>query len=80
MAHTVEAVPPGLLMSYGQDVPDFFRRAVAHTDKILKGAKPADLRVEQPTRFKLVLNLKTAKAFGLTFPPTLVTSADKVIE
>ena len=67
-------------MSYGQDLPDFFRRAVAYTDKILKGAKPADIPVEQPTKFKLVLNLKTAKAFGLTFPPTLITSADEVIE
>ena len=66
-----EEVPAGLLMSYGQDLPDFFRRAVAYTDRILKGAKPADLPVEQPTKFKLVLNLKTAKAFGLTFPPCL---------
>jgi len=80
MAHIAEEVPPGLLMSYGQDFPDFFRRAVAYTDKILKGAKPADLPVEQPTKFRLVLNLKTAKAFGLTFPPTLITSADDVIE
>ena len=80
LAHIAEEVPPGLLMSYGQDFPDFFRRAVAYTDKILKGAKPADLPVEQPTKFKLVQNLKTTKAFGLTFPPTLITSADEVIE
>jgi putative ABC transport system substrate-binding protein len=75
-----EEVPYGLLMSYGPDFPDFFRRAVAYTDKILKGAKPADLPVEQPTRFRLVLNLKTAKALGLTIQQTLIVNADKVIE
>jgi putative tryptophan/tyrosine transport system substrate-binding protein len=74
-----EEVPYGLLMSYGPDFPDFFRRAVAYTDKILKGAKPADLPVEQPTRFKLVLNLKTAKALSLMIPQTLIVSADEVI-
>jgi ABC-type uncharacterized transport system substrate-binding protein len=79
MTYVAEEVPHGLLMSYGQDVPDFFRRTVAYTDKILKGAKPADLPVEQPTKFKLVLNLKTAKALGITFPQTLVVSADEVI-
>jgi putative ABC transport system substrate-binding protein len=67
-------------MSYGQDFPDFFRRAVAYADKILKGAKPADLPVEQPTKFKLILNLKTAKALNINFPQTLVLGADEVIE
>ena len=74
-----EEVPYGLLMSYGQDFPDFFRRAVTYTDKILKGAKPADLSVEQPTKFKLVLNLKAAKALGITFPHALLVSADELI-
>jgi putative tryptophan/tyrosine transport system substrate-binding protein len=75
-----EEVPSGLLLSYGQDFPDFFRRAVVYTDKILKGARPADLPVEQPTKFKLVLNLKTAKILGLTMPQSLLLSADEVIE
>jgi putative ABC transport system substrate-binding protein len=74
-----EEVPYGLLMSYGQDFPDFFCRAMAYTDKILKGAKPADLPIEQPTKFKLVLNLKTAKALDLMIPQTLIVSADEVI-
>jgi putative tryptophan/tyrosine transport system substrate-binding protein len=73
-------VPYGLRMSYGPDFPYFFRRAVAYTDKIMKGAKPADLPVEQPTGFKLVLNLKTAKALGLTIPHTLIVNADGIIE
>jgi putative ABC transport system substrate-binding protein len=67
-------------MSYGQGFPDFFRRAAAYTDRILKGAKPADLPVEQPTKLKLVLNRKTAKAISITFPQTLILSADEVIE
>jgi putative tryptophan/tyrosine transport system substrate-binding protein len=79
MSHIAEEVPYGLLFSYGQDFPDFFHRAAAYADKILKGAKPADLPVEQPTKFKLVLNLKTAKALGLTIPQTLIVSADEVI-
>jgi putative ABC transport system substrate-binding protein len=74
-----EEVSHGFLMSYGQDFPDFFRRAAAYTDKILRGDKPTDLPVEQPTRLKLVLNEKTAKALGLTFPQTLIVSADEII-
>ena len=74
-----EEVPYGLLISYGQDFPDLFRRTAAYVDKILKGAKPADLPVEQPTAFKLVLTLKAAKALGITFPQTLIVSADEVI-
>jgi putative tryptophan/tyrosine transport system substrate-binding protein len=75
-----EMVPYGLLMSYGQDFPDFFRRAAGYADKVLRGAKPADLPVEQPTRFKQVINLKAAKALGLTIPPSLLVTADEVIE
>jgi putative ABC transport system substrate-binding protein len=80
LAYIAEEVPPGLLMSYGQDLPDFFRRAAAYIDKILKGVKPADLPVEQPTQFKLLLNRKAAKALGLTLPDTLLALADDVIE
>jgi putative tryptophan/tyrosine transport system substrate-binding protein len=80
LAHIAEEVPSGLLMSYGQDFPDYFRRSVAYVDKILKGAKPGDLPVEQPTKFKLLINLKIAKALGLTMAQTLLLSADEVIE
>jgi len=79
VTHVAEEVPSGLLLSYGQDFPDFFRRAAAYVDKILRGAKPADLPVEQPTKLKLVLNLKTANVLGVTFPQTLLLSADEMI-
>jgi len=80
IAGTAEQAPYDMLFTYGPDFLAYFHRAVGYADKVLKGAKPSDLPIEQPTRFKLVINLKTAKALSLTVPSSLLVTADEVIE
>jgi putative tryptophan/tyrosine transport system substrate-binding protein len=75
-----EFADAGVLLSYGSSLRETFRRAAFYVDKIFNGANPGDLPIEQPTRFELVINLKTAKALGLAVPPSLLTLADEVIE
>jgi putative tryptophan/tyrosine transport system substrate-binding protein len=77
---TRDFVDVGGLISYGPNIPDQFRRAATYVDKILRGAKPADLPIEQPTKFELVINMRAAKALGIKFPNSILLRADRVIE
>ena len=80
MSTQAQWVEAGGLVSYGPSVPYIYRRAATYVDKVLRGAKPADLPIEEPRKFELVINLKTAKALGFTIPPSVLLRADQVID